>query len=69
VGGGGGWGLTLEKRVIGRSKHEYAASVYSPDCLEEEFPEVGIAPVQLLGVFPEEIGRLAVALRALDAVP
>jgi hypothetical protein len=34
-----------------------------------EFSEVRIAPVQLLGVFPEEIGRLAVALRALDAVP
>jgi hypothetical protein len=33
------------------------------------FSEVRIAPVQLLGVFPEEIGRLAVALRALDAVP
>jgi hypothetical protein len=35
----------------------------------EVFSEVRIAPVQLLGVFPEEIGRLAVALRALDAVP
>ncbi len=41
----------------------------APNVGEEEFPEVGIAPVQLLGVFPEEIGRLAVALRALDAVP
>jgi hypothetical protein len=29
-GGGGGWCLTPEKRVIGRSKHEYAASVIHP---------------------------------------
>ena len=37
--GGGGWCLTLEKRVIGRSKDEYAASVYSPYCLEGAFWE------------------------------
>jgi hypothetical protein len=59
--GAGGRCLTLEKRGIGRSKDEYAESVYSPKCVEEEFSEVALLPLKM------RHPRLCTALRVVQA--